>query len=239
MGLNSVVTYGENLQVACPINHQLALGNNLQLCINPLGLAAGIKGIPLPGLVAAIFGGGMGGNMQFTIGASGQFTLGQSFEISVGPPKIEIHAGYGGHAAVKWLCAALSAAAIAFVIAYDVSANVETYNKPSQSWSDDQMTAEQSAEQPGDKARAGLVLAFQLVVDTLLIAIMGAESIIDKLDWFSHDTLKQLFATSAKFGIWQPPADTPIATDWPALVFGCVGAVAAVAAEVAVDSVQL
>ena len=38
IGLNSVVTYGENLQAAFPINHQVALGSNYQICVNPAGL---------------------------------------------------------------------------------------------------------------------------------------------------------------------------------------------------------
>jgi len=236
MGLNSVVTFGENLQVACPLNHQVALGNNLQLCINPIGLFAGMEGMPLPGAVSALFGGALGGNMQFTIGASAQFTLGQSFEISVGPPKIEIHAGYDGHKAVKVLCLILGAATIAFTIAYDVSVHIQTYNQPSQTWTDDQVTAEKEAEQPGDKFRAGIALAYQLVVDALLVAIMGAESIYDKADWFVHDAIKEVFSSGAKFGIWQPPKETPVSTDWTALAFGCTAAVGLVAADIAVDA---
>jgi uncharacterized Zn-binding protein involved in type VI secretion len=104
VGINSVVTYGDNLQVACPLNHQLAVGNNVQICINPFGVAAGLPGAPSPGPLQAILGSGMGGNMQFTVGTSAQFTLGQSFEISVGPPKIEMHVGYDQHLTVGILC---------------------------------------------------------------------------------------------------------------------------------------
>ena len=56
LGLNSAVTYGENLQAAVPINHQVALGSNFQLCINPPGLLAGIPGIPIPGILASVSG---------------------------------------------------------------------------------------------------------------------------------------------------------------------------------------
>ncbi len=44
VGINSVFTYGDNLQAACPFNHQLTIGNNRQICINPFGLAAGCAG---------------------------------------------------------------------------------------------------------------------------------------------------------------------------------------------------
>ena len=239
MGLNSVVTFGENLQFACPVNHQIALGNNLQLCINPIGLLAGRAEMPLPGVVSAVFGGALGGNMQFTIGANAQFTLGQSFEISVGPPKVEIHTGYDGHAAVKWLCAALTAATVAFVLAYELSAHTQTFHQPSQSSTDEEVTAEQHAEQPGDKTRTALVLAYQIIVNALLVAIMGAESIYDKSDWFVHDTMKEIYSTAAKFGVWKQPEESPVPSEWGALGWGSALAVGMVAAEIASDAAQL
>jgi hypothetical protein len=68
VGLNSVMVYGENLQVAAGLNHQLAVGNNIQICINPLGLAAGVPGLPAAPALTAALGSGLGGNMQFTVG---------------------------------------------------------------------------------------------------------------------------------------------------------------------------
>jgi type VI secretion system secreted protein VgrG len=237
-GLNSVVTYGENLQVACPLNHQLAVGNNIQLCINPFGLAAGAKGAPVPGIISALLGGGMGGNMQFTMGTSAQFTLGQSFEISIGPPKIEIHQGYNKHEPVQGLCGILGAVAIAFVIAYDIVAVKQHYTTPQQSWTDQQVATEKGQEQNGDKTRAALALAFQLAANALLTAIMGAEALLDKADWFTHDALKELFETQIKFKTWQPP-DTNPTTFWESLAFGCIGTVGTIAAEVALDSQKM
>ncbi len=245
LGLNSVVTYGQNLQAVCPINHQLAIGNNLQLCINPFGLAAGVAGIPLPGLVAAVMGGGMGGNMQFTIGTSATFTLGQVFDISVGPPKIEIHTGYKGHFPVTLLCGILGGAAIVFALTYDLIK--QQYNPPSANENDPQLAADQANEQQGDKDRATLILVFQLLVDALLIAILGAESLVDKASWFADDAMKEMFASEDKllqlWGATQVPADAPDGggswwTNWGDLTFGAIGAVGAVAAEIAVDSVD-
>jgi type VI secretion system secreted protein VgrG len=245
LGLNSVVTYGQNLQVACPVNHQLAIGNNLQLCINPFGLAAGVAGIPLPGLLAAVLGGGMGGNAQFTIGTSATFTLGQVFDISVGPPKIEIHTGYKGHLPVSVLCGILGAAAVAFALSYDLIK--QQYNPPAPNETDPQLAADQANEQTGDRDRATLILVFQLLVDALLVGILGAECLIDKASWFADDAMKELFVSEDKIlQLWaatQVPTEAPAGggswwTSWGDLTFGAIGAVAAVAAEITVDAIN-
>ena len=34
-GLNSAMVYGENIQFTTGLNHRIALGSNLQLCVNP------------------------------------------------------------------------------------------------------------------------------------------------------------------------------------------------------------
>jgi hypothetical protein len=243
LGLNSVVTYGENLQAACPINHQLAIGSNMQLCINPFGLAAGVAGVPIPGVLAAVLGGGMGGNMQFTIGTSATFTLGQVFDISVGPPKIEIHTGYKGHLPVSILCGVLGVAAVVFVLAYDLIK--QQYNPPAPDETDPQLAADQATEQTGDKDRATLILVFQLLVDALLIAILQVESLIDKASWFADDAMKKLFVSEDKLlQLWAATRVKPEAeegggswwTSWGDLAFGAIGAVGAVAAEIAVDT---
>jgi type VI secretion system secreted protein VgrG len=151
MGLNSTMVFGENLQVAAGLNHQLSLGNNIQLCINPLGMLAGIPGIPAAPALTAALGGAAGGNMQFTIGTSANFVLGQEFDINLGPPKIEISGSYGDHPATIALCGALSVAAVAFTILYH------------------------ALEQ--DQQRAALVVAFQTLVDALLISILAVEMV--------------------------------------------------------------
>jgi len=149
VGLNSVMVFGENLQVAAGLNHQLAVGNNIQICINPLGLAAGVPGLPgAPALTTAL-GSGLGGNMQFTIGTSANFVLGQEFDINLGPPKIEISGPYSDHPATVTLCGALGAAAVAWVILYDALQE--------------------------DQQRATLAIAFQTLVDALLATILGVE----------------------------------------------------------------
>jgi type VI secretion system secreted protein VgrG len=186
MGLNSTMVFGENLQVAAGLNHQLSLGNNIQLCINPLGMLAGIPGIPgAPALTAAL-GAAAGGNMQFTIGTSANFVLGQEFDINLGPPKIEISGPYGDHPATIALCGALSAASIAFTILYH------------------------QLEQ--DQQRASLVVAYQAVVDALLISILAAEIAEKTSAEGIIDEYRQLICVDQD--------SAPDDSDWGALSFG-------------------
>ncbi len=235
LGMSAVVTFGDNMQAASPLNHQLAVGNNVQMCINPFGLAAGVPGGIVPEMLQTILGSGMGGSMQFTIGTSAQFTLGQTFEISIGPPKIEIHQSYDKHLPVAIICGILGAAAIAYMIVYGVSLPKQ-YTPPS---GDTEPAADRASEQTGDKERADTTLVYQLLADVLLTTILAVECFIDHADWFGDDTLKGLFAVEAKtLGVWQggsePPADAakPWWYQWGALSFGCADALAAIAAEI-------
>lgn len=240
VGMNSVVTYGDNFQVACPLNHQLAVGSNFQLCINPFGLAAGVPGMPSPEFLGAFLGNGMGGNMQFTVGTSAQFTLGQSFEISIGPPKIEIHQGYKDHAPVNILCGIMAGIAVVYLIAYGL---IPTYSPPI----DDTATkaVEQDKEQSGDRLRTITSIAYQLVVDVMLVAIMAVESALDNIEWLGDDTMKGLFKVdSCCLQIYKAPSiETPKGVtpgwweNWGALTFGCLGVLAAVEAEMLVPDV--
>jgi hypothetical protein len=139
-------------------------------------LLAGIPGAPEPQFLEGLFGGGLGGSMQYTVGASAQFTLGQSFELSVGPPKIESHAHYKEHVPTIVLCGVLSLGQLAFVIAYDVMVHSEEQDlqstAPNQDYSDPTFAG---SEQSGDKGRAALSVAYQLLSDTVLSALITCE----------------------------------------------------------------
>jgi hypothetical protein len=243
VGMNSVVTYGDNFQVACPLNHQLALGNNFQLCINPFGLLAGVPGMSCPEALQALLGSGMGGNMQFTVGTSAQFTMGQSFEISIGPPKIEIHQKYNGHAPVNALCIVLGAAAIAFVIGYGLIPTYTPDDKCPENCT--QKAVDLQKEQAGDRGRAVTALAYQLVVDALLTAILAVESALDHADWLEDDAVKEMFQTNNKILQLYAAPDVKVKEnvtpdwwqDWGALSLGCIGVLAAVEAEVLVPDI--
>jgi type VI secretion system secreted protein VgrG len=93
LGLNGQVVYGENLQAAFGLNHQIAFGSNLQMCINPMGLAAGTTGAPGSSLTTAFLGSGVGGNMQLTVGTSTNLTLGRNISINLGPAAITVDPG--------------------------------------------------------------------------------------------------------------------------------------------------
>ena len=167
LGLNSSFVFGENLQVATGLNHQLAVGNNLQICVNPIGLAAGIPGLPAAPVLTAILGAGLGGNMQVTMGTNASIVMGQSFDISYGPPKIEVHGGYGDHIATSILLGVLGLGAILWVILY--------------------------AALNDDKTRASMAIIFQLLFDGLLIAILCVEMGIKKGEEHLDDGFKRLF----------------------------------------------
>ena len=239
VGVNASVTYGDAFQVACPLNHQLAVGSNFQLCINPFGLAVGVPGMPVPAFLGSFLGNGMGGSMQFTVGTSAQFTLGQSFEISIGPPKIEIHQGYYEHKPVNALCGIMAGIAIVYVLAY---ALVPTYS-PDPSASD---ATNQDKEQSGDRYRTITSIAYQLIVDAMMTAILAAESALDNAEWFADDTMNKLFDTDKNvLGLYKGP-NVPDAAgwvppgwwkEWGSTAFGCVGVLAAVEAELLVPDV--
>lgn len=93
LGLNSAVVYGTNFQTATPLNFQMALGSNTQICLNPSGFTNLIRSTPMPPLpqdIAQLVGSGIGGNMQFTLGTSANFVIGQSYDINIGPRRIQV-----------------------------------------------------------------------------------------------------------------------------------------------------
>jgi hypothetical protein len=143
LGLNSVVTYGENLQVAMPLNHQLAVGSNLQLCINPLGLAAGVPGFPASAVASGFLGGGIGGNMQFTIGTSANVVLGRSYTINMGPTAISVDLD---DPFAYTLCGIIGGAATLWVLVYGLTGD--------------------------DTKRANWGILFQALIDVALGALM-------------------------------------------------------------------
>jgi hypothetical protein len=172
LGLNSVMVYGENLQGVTGMNHQITLGNSVQVCVNPAGLAAGVPGIPLMEILTGVLGSGLGGSMQFTIGSNVQFTLGQTIELSVGPPKIEFHDRYRDHPWCILFSALVGAAVIVWVAAY--------------------------AAETEDHKRAVLTMVFKALTDVLLGALMTA-AMFEK--WTDEDS-KELVDALHKTATW-------------------------------------
>jgi hypothetical protein len=181
------------------------------------------------------------------MGTSAQFTLGQSFEISVGPPKVEIHAGYKGHVPTIIACGLVGAAATVFVLAYSIM--MATYTPPSNwatPYNDTQSQTDLADEKKGDKERAELILAYQLVVDALLIAVMASESVLKNGFWAADDLQKSLFkADNSTFGTWQATLLIPETegkgnwwTKWGDCTFGSVAALGMIVAEIVVLAIE-
>ena len=148
-GFNSTMVYGENLQATVGLNHQFAIGSNFQICINPAGLAAGVHGFAAPANITALLGGGLGGNMQCTIGTSANVVVGRSIDINLGPGKISIEGGGAAHLPTYLVCGILGAAALVWVLLYQCL--------------DD------------DNERAMEAVAFQALFDVLLSLLMSME----------------------------------------------------------------
>ncbi len=174
LGLNSAWTYGENLGVTVGLNHGSTFGNGLSICINPLGLVAGVPGIPLAPWVTGMIGSGVGGTMSLTIGSNASITLGQSFSINIGPPAIQVNAGpgagaanYGNHLPTVVCCGILGALVIIWAIVYGTD--------------DDNM------------ARANEATIFQTIIDTVLGVIMLIEASSMMANTSIDDALKALY----------------------------------------------
>jgi type VI secretion system secreted protein VgrG len=164
-GLNSTMVYGENLQATVGLNHQFAIGSNFQICINPAGLAAGVPGFAAPASITGLLGGGLGGNMQCTIGTSANVVLGRSIEINLGPGKVSIEAGGVSHQPAYLLCGILGAAALIWILLY--------------------------AGFDDDNERATETVLFQALFDVLLSTLMTIE-VMDKQWEMQRDiTLKE------------------------------------------------
>lgn len=108
----------------------------------------------MPGLpfFAQTLGGGLGGNMQFTIGTNAQVTYGRAFEINVGGPKVELKGGTPQEDAVSYgICAIIGTIILIYVVAYGLL--------------DD------------DQARADLTIALQICLDVQFGILMWLETI--------------------------------------------------------------
>ena len=151
VGLNSQMVYGQNIQFATGVNHQVAVGSNLQLCINP-GTLVALMGGPACATLADFFGaGGLGGNLQFTIGANTQINWGRQYQVNMGGETIQYDASQQTPAS-KALCAIVGATCIAYSIAYGACSD--------------------------EDGRATIAILFQIAVDALLTAFMQYQAVI-------------------------------------------------------------
>jgi hypothetical protein len=164
-GLNSQMVYGENVQFATGVNHQIAVGSNLQLCINPGTLIALLEG-PACSSLADFFGaGGLGGNLQFTIGTNTTVNWGRQFQVNMGGETITYDASQQTPTS-KAMCAVIGGLCIAYSIAYGACTDENT--------------------------RAAIVIVFQLTMDALLTLFMQHQAMLKAGNQTISDTLHTL-----------------------------------------------
>jgi hypothetical protein len=169
-GLNSSMVYGENIQFATGVNHQIAVGSNLQLCINP-GTLVAMMGGPACSALSDFFGaGGLGGNMQFTIGTNTTVNWGRQYQVNMGGETISYDASQQTPASKK-LCALIGATCIAYSIAYGAC--------------------------PDEDGRAAIVIIFQVTIDTLLTAFMAYQAVLKNGKQTAHEMVKSLYGAAA------------------------------------------
>jgi hypothetical protein len=145
------MVYGENIQFCTGVNHQIAVGSNLQLCINP-GTLTAMMGGPACSALSDFFGaGGLGGNTQFTIGTNTVINWGRQYQINMGGETVTFDASLQTPAS-KALCAIIGATCIAYSIAYGSC--------------------------PDEDGRATIVIIFQIAVDALLAAFMAYQAVL-------------------------------------------------------------
>jgi hypothetical protein len=170
------------------------------------------------------------GAMQFTVGSSAQFTLGQSFEISVGPPKVELHKAHcTKFDVVRLLCILLGVLSEVFSITYDLLKGANNVT------SSDQYGAPATPdEQSGDQERAIFILAYQALTDVMLVAIMLAEYLTDTVDWIACDKAREAYVADHPLGLWKGSPKLGFSDTWSGLGqlgIGLLGVTALVLAE--------
>jgi hypothetical protein len=150
------------------------------------------------------------GAMQFTIGSNAQFTLGQTFEISIGPPKIELHKAHSvKYDPVRILCVILGVLSEVFYHVYDLlkgSNNVSQYTNST----GDAQAAALASEESGDQKRAIFILSYQAVTDIMLVSIMLAEYLTDTVDWIGCDAAKAAYVVDHPLGLWKATPKLPV-----------------------------
>jgi len=178
LGMNSIVAYGANVQIACPLNFQMAFGSNLQICINPSSFLQlyGDGASPVSPLLTALLGGGAGGNMQLTMGTSANVVMGQVFDINLGPKRItiDVHNKAGIQPCCKTLGTLLWVTAALALIAYALPIPDLNYRH-------------------GDDQRSITLMVLQAAMQALLTLLMNLQSMYDKMDKESQGLLDGLF----------------------------------------------
>jgi len=181
MGINSVVAYGGNFQIAFPLNMQLAYGTNLQICVNPatFGLAfpdlAESRPAGVSEIAAQFLGSGLGGNMQLTLGANAQVVMGQSISVNLGPQPLNLGAqdkAFSNPASVL----------IGDIMSITIWIFLCAYSLPEDDW------------------RSILLMIFQLFMQVLLFQLMKIQNLYDASDDKQKALYETMHGTSGHIG---------------------------------------
>jgi hypothetical protein len=166
-GLNSAMVYGENIQYAVGLNHQVALGSNLQLCVNPVAMVDNL-GVPGTAAFTGLFGAGFGGNLQLCIGTNTNITWGRQFTIGMSAADENITVDGTSHRPLSFAMLTLIAIACAvYPIAF--------------------------GEAKDEDHRAGIVIAFQVLIDIMLATLVVGAIFNQDADKAFTGTLRKMF----------------------------------------------
>ena len=153
LGLSSSVIYGDSFSSSFPLAFQLATGGLFKLVIDPVGYAGAFPDTMASagaGQFVNLFGSGVGGNVQVTLGTAANIHMGVSYNLRIGD---EVSVKTGRHPALRiigWVTGAIMAAAsIAFQIVYGLM--------------------------KADDDRATFVIAYQILIQATVAVLLGAE----------------------------------------------------------------
>jgi len=154
----------------------VALGSNVQICVNPTALEVLFTpgGTTTWGADTAyhqILGSGPGGNMQFTMGTSANFVIGQIYDINLGPRRItlDIHNQAMMSTATQGLALAIMIEVAVFVLAYALI--------------------------PDDDWRASFVMIFQVATQVLLAVIMDVQGLYNQMEQSAQSIFNDAFTS--------------------------------------------
>lgn len=212
VGLNSQVTYGENISTTVGWSHQLCLGSNTQIFINPLEALAILPGSWKFPAELGMLCGGAGANLQLIMGSNTNFTLGRNYTVNLGPDEVKFDFG----AEIKDLPAdqeerdcllknVNSAKLFTKVMAFVVMALIITW-------------VISYAEVTDEDKRAEIALAFQVALSALLAVMMAVYTDIDTANRLLKGEQNVLFRMNTDTGRVFAPVVTRVSTVGPALL---------------------
>lgn len=171
LGLSSSMVYGSAFSSSFPLAFQLATGGLFKLIVDPAGYAGMFPdsmAAPAAGPLLDLFGSGIGGNVQMTLGTTANISMGLAYNIHIGETIANKTQNKTAWRVISFIAGGvMAAAAIAFQIAYGIMKR--------------------------DDDRAALVVAFQIFIQAVLALLMGTENAYYAMDHEINDLLFDIF----------------------------------------------